>query len=132
MASRIKRFISSQFKPKWSMRKEFNISTDTDEGADERECIGKVAATLINEGETVLLANGTCLVILGFWHDRTSMPTKPLLVLVESQSNMESPTTRFRMQAFERRQKRREGPLKQSLSFCSTYFKTRFPLFDIL
>ena len=38
---------------------DFSISTDTDEGADERECIGKVAATLINEGETVLLANGT-------------------------------------------------------------------------
>lgn len=39
---------------------DFTIASDTDErGMEEREAIGKMAASLINEGETVLLANGT-------------------------------------------------------------------------
>ncbi|MBO4388430.1 MAG: DeoR/GlpR transcriptional regulator [Spirochaetales bacterium] len=39
---------------------DFTIGSDTEErGMEEREAIGLVASTLINEGESVLLANGT-------------------------------------------------------------------------
>ncbi len=39
---------------------DFSFSLDTDEkGMEEREAIGLVASTLVNEGESVLLANGT-------------------------------------------------------------------------
>lgn len=38
---------------------DFSFSMDNDEGAEVRESIGKLAASLVNEGESVLLANGT-------------------------------------------------------------------------